>query len=297
MVNLKGYTKQQKFGLLTLATRKTWEKFEVDLLYGHSSLETTDVVVDGYGFDLSLWRDNGKPLCNFLIKRDSSGFITLVLTSYMRGDKTKTNQRVHYIRTLSDCELVATTLTDLELNTLIKVLHYVLSDHVVWNNEFKGILSQLISETPKVPTFSSRNLQGTSLKQEVNVAFISLFELFKSFQRYQKNGLLHRTDNNYGLLLSKHELTLELFDSEHSLIIRFKVNPTENEEDYEFTLWHSNLQKPIMFQDVSIFQEYANFLADSLTSDLSKQFLLGLEGCLFSCGLWSKYNRLGVDLY
>lgn len=46
MINLRGYTKQQKFGLLTLATKKTWEKFEVDLLYNKSTLENTDVVVD-----------------------------------------------------------------------------------------------------------------------------------------------------------------------------------------------------------------------------------------------------------
>ena len=297
MVNLKGYTKQQKFGLLTLATRKTWEQFEVDLLYGHSSLETTDVVVDGYGFDLDVWRDNGKPLCKFLIKRDSSGFITLVLTTYKRGDKTKAIQKVHYIKTLSDCERVATTLTELELDNLIKVLQCVLSDHVVWNSEFKGILSQLSSEIPKVPTFSKRNLQGNSLRQEVNGAFVRLSKLFKGFRHYQKKGLVHRTDITYGLLLSGKELTLELFDKEHSLIIGFKVNLTKNEEDYEFTLWHSNLPKPIVFQDVSIFQEYANLLADSLTSDLSKQFLLGLEECLISCGLWSVYNRSGLDLY
>lgn len=43
MVNLRGYTKQQKFGLLTLAIRKTWEKFEADLLYNEFSLENTDV--------------------------------------------------------------------------------------------------------------------------------------------------------------------------------------------------------------------------------------------------------------
>lgn len=65
MVSLKGYTKQQKFGLLTLATRKTWEHFEVDLLYNHSSLESIDVVVTGYGFDLTLWRDTGNPLCDY----------------------------------------------------------------------------------------------------------------------------------------------------------------------------------------------------------------------------------------
>lgn len=295
MVNLKGYTKQQKFGLLTLATRKVWEQSEVELLYNHSSLESTDVVVDGYGFNLSLWRDNGNPLCNFLIKRDSSGFIILVLTTYKRGDKTKANQKVHYIKSLSDCERVATTLTELELNTLIKALQLVLADHVVWRGAFDVILNQLISETPKVPTFSSRNLQGSSLKQEVNGAFMRLFELFKGFRHYQKKGLVHRTDTTYGLILSEKELTLELFDAERSLLVGFKVSPTQ--DGYEFALWYSNLSKPIVFQDVSSFQDYANFLADSLTSDLSKQFLLGLEDCLFACGLWSRYNRLGVDLY
>ena len=153
----------------------------------------------------------------------------------------------------------------------------------------------MISETPKVPTFSSRNLQGTSLKQEVNGAFMRLFELFKGFRHYQKKGLVHRTDTTYGLILSEKGLTLELFDAERSLLVGFKVSPTQ--DGYEFALWHSNLSKPIVFQDVSSFQDYANFLADSLTSDLSKQFLLGLEDCLFACGLWSRYNRLGVDLY
>ena len=43
MLNLRGYTKQQKFGLLTLAIRKTWEKFEAALLYNKFSLENTDV--------------------------------------------------------------------------------------------------------------------------------------------------------------------------------------------------------------------------------------------------------------
>ena len=233
----------------------------------------------------------------FLIKRDSSGFITLVLTTYKRGNKTKALQKVHCIKTLSDCERVATTLTELELDTLIIVLRCGLVDHVAWRGEFEGILSQLVSEIPKVPTFSKRNLQGNSLRQEVNGAFVRLFELFKGFRHYQKKGLVHRTDTTYGLLLTGQELTLELFDKEHSLIIGFKVNLTENEEDCEFTLWHSNLPKPIVFQDVFIFQEYANLLADSLTSDLSKQFLLCLEECLFACGLWSLFNRSGIDLF
>lgn len=297
MVSLKGYTKQQKFGLLTLATRKTWEHFEVDLLYNHSSLESTNVVVTGYGFDLTLWRDTGNPLCDYLIKRDSSGFITLVLTTYKRGDKTKAFQKVHYIKTLSDCEKVATALTELELNTLIKVLQSVLADHVVWRGKFEEILTQLISETPKVPRFSKRNLQGSSLNKEVNGAFIRLSELFKGFQRYQKKGLVHRTDITYGLILSNQELTLELFDKEHSLFLGFRITPSSSQDAYEFTLWHVNLPKPIVFQDVSIFQEYAELLAVSLTSDLSKRFLLGLEECLIACGLWSVYNRSGIDLY
>ena len=296
MVNLRGYTKQQKFGILTLATRKTWEQFETDLLYNHSSLETTDVVVDGFGFDLDLWRDTGKPLCNFLIKRDSSGFITLVLTTYKNGEKTKSNQEVHYIKALSDCERVANTLTELEIDTSIKVLQGVLADHVVWREKFESILTHLISETPKVPRFSKRNLQGSSLNKEVNGAFIRLAELFKGFQRYQKGGLVHRTDTTYGLILSNQELMLELFDKEHSLFLGFRITPSSNQDAYEFTLWHVNLPKPIVFQDVSIFREYAELLAISLTSDLSKQFLLGLEESLIACGLWSVYNRSGIDL-
>lgn len=272
MVNLKGYTKQQKFGLLTLAMRKTWEQFETDLLYGHSSLETKDVAVDGYGFDLDLWRESGKPLCNFLIKRDLSGFITLVLTTYKRGDKTKSNQKVHYIKSMSDCERAATTLTEVELDKLIKALPQTLSEHTVWQETFEGILTHLVSETPKVPSVRKRTPQGKSLQREVRHAFMRLSDMFKAFQQYNKGGLVHRTDTKYGLILSDRELTLELFDANHNLFLGFRVVPTDS-ANYDFTHWNSNLSKPIEFQDVSVFYEYANLLASSLTGNLALRFL------------------------
>ena len=296
MVSLKGYTKQQKFGLLTLATRKTWEQFETDLLYGHSSLETKDVAVDGYGFDLDLWRESGKPLCNFLIKRDSSGFITLVLTTYKRGDKTKSNQEVHYIKSMSDCERAATTLTKVELDELIKALPQTLSEHTVWQETFEGILTHLVSETPKVPSVRKRTPQGESLQREVRHAFMRLSDMFKVFQQYNKGGLVHGTDTKYGLILSDREFTLELFDANHNLFLGFRVVPTDS-DNYDFTHWNSNLSKPIEFQDVSVFYEYANLLASSLTGNLALRFLGGLEDGLTACGLWSVYNRSGIDLY
>lgn len=297
MINLRGYTKQQKFGLLTLATKKTWEKFEVDLLYNKSTLENTDVVVDGYGFNLILWRDRGnKPLCQYFITRDSQGFITLVLTTYKRGSKSNKHKEVHYIKSMSDCERAATTLTELELNELIKALPQTLSEHTVWQETFKGILTHLVSETPKVQGVRKRTPQGDSLQREVRHAFMRLSDMFKAFQQYNKGGLVHGTDTKYGLILSDRELTLELFDANHNLFLGFRVVPTDS-DNYDFTHWNSNLPKPIEFQDVSVFYEYAELLASSLTGGLAMDFLVGLEDCLTACGLWSVYNRAGVDLY
>lgn len=295
MVNLRGYTKQQKFALLTLATRKTWEQFETDLLYNHSSLETTDVVVDGYAFDLDLWRDNGKPLCNFLIKRDFNGFITLTLTTYLRGDLQKEHKDVHYIKSMRDCECASLNLTDLELIAIIDSLQITLREHTIWRETFEGILIELVSKTPKIPLLSNRNLKD--LHKEVKDMFIGLFDLFKGFQQQNKKGLVHKTTNTYGLILSAKELTLELFEVDHTRFLGFSIVLSSELENYEFTLWHANLLKPIVFQDISSFQEYACLLADSLGADLSQKFLMGLETCLVGCGLWSIYNRVGFDLY
>lgn len=297
MVNLGGYTKQQKFGLLTLATRKTWEKFEVDLLYNKSSLENTDVVIDGYGFNLDVWRDSDKRLCQYEIKRDFQGFITLVLTIYKRGDNSKEHKETHIIKSLSDCEQVATTLTELELDELIKGLPQALSEHTIWQDTFEGILGFLVSETPKVPSVRKRKLQDASLQREVKHAFMRLSDMFKSFQRHNKKGLVHRMDTTYGILLSDKELTLELFDDNHNLFLGFRVIPANEPDQYKFTHWNSNLPKPIEFQDISVFYEYADLLASSLTGGLAMDFLVGLEDCLTACGLWSVYNRAGVDLY
>lgn len=296
MLNLRGYTKQQKFGLLTLAIRKTWEKFEADLLYNKSSLENTDVVIDGYGFNLDVWRDSGKRLCQYEIKRDFQGFITLVLTTYKRGDNSKEHKETHIIKSLSDCERVATTLTEVELDKLIKALPQTLSEHTVWQETFEGILTPLVSETPKVPSVRKRTPLGKSLQREVRHAFMRLSDMFKAFQQYNKGGLVHGTDTKYGLILSDRELTLELFDANHNLFLGFRVVLTDS-DNYDFTHWNSNLSKPIEFQDVSVFYEYANLLASSLTGNLTLRFLGGLEDCLTACGLWSVYNRSGIDLY
>ena len=104
-------------------------------------------------------------------------------------------------------------------------------------------------------------------------------------------------DTTYGILLSDKELTLELFDDNHNLFLGFRVIPANEPDQYKFTHWNSNLPKPIEFQDVSVFYEYVELLASSLTGGLAMDFLVGLEDCLTACGLWFVYNRAGVDLY
>lgn len=297
MVSLRGYTKQQKFGLLTLATKKTWEKFESNFIHNDYSLDTTDVVVDGNGFNLILWRESEKPLCQYFIRRGEDGFVTLVLTSYKYGTKSNKHKEVHVIKSLSDCERVANTLTDLELDGLIKALPLSLSEYTDWQETFEGILGHLVSETPKIPPIRNRKLSGVKLLRECQSTFMRLSDMFKVFQQHNKGGLVHRTNTTYGIILSDKELTLELFDNNHNLFLGFRVIPTDASDQYEFTYWNKNLPKPIEFQDVSVFYEYANLLACSLTDGLALDFLIGLEDCLTACGLWSVYNRSGIDLY
>lgn len=298
MINLKQYTKEQRFALVATALVDTWEKLRREL-NGPATVEfnadTMIVNMDNQGCFVNVLRQNYLTWYTFSFTFNKNNKLAFGVTPYVRNNPQFNEVTRGIFSAHSDFEKLASDLPSDYLAPFVNNLLLIFSEDNIWSQTFNHFLSTSLQFLPTAKQLAKRqHADKVDARKELRITFLRISEFYKIL-------LLHSMldDKSYSVETPKGSLDVTArglcyqVSTESGQFYTFNMFKTVGERDqYSYSLTND---KGVLgrFTDYGMFYEDANRLTGLLPGEDMLDFIKEFESLITKVGLWSAYSSLG----
>ena len=297
MIDLKQYTKEQRFALVATALVDTWEKLRRELngpATAEFNADTMILNIDNQGCFVNVLRQNYLTWYTFSFTFNKDNKLAFAVTPYVRNNP-QFNEVTRGIFTAhSDFEKLASDLPSDYLATFVNNLLLIFSEDNTWSQTFNHFLSTSLQFLPTAKQLAKRqHADKVDARKELRTTFLHISDFYKTL-------LLHSMldEKSYAEATPTSLLTVNKTGLSYSVLIdnksyyTFMIVPTDEKDYYLYRLSNQN-GNLASFTEVGLFYEDADRLSGLLPSENMLDFVKEFESLITKVGLWSAYTSIG----
>lgn len=297
MIDLKQYTKEQRFALVATALVDTWEKLRRELngpATAEFNADTMILNIDNQGCFVNVLRQNYLTWYTFSFTFNKDNKLAFAVTPYVRNNP-QFNEVTRGIFTAhSDFEKLASDLPSDYLAPFVNNLLLIFSEDNTWSQTFNHFLSTSLQFLPTAKQLAKRqHADKVDARKELRTTFLHISDFYKTL-------LLHSMldEKSYAEATPTSLLTVNKTGLSYSVLIdnksyyTFMIVPTDEKDYYLYRLSNQN-GNLASFTEVGLFYEDADRLSGLLPSENMLDFVKEFESLITKVGLWSAYTSIG----
>lgn len=297
MIDLKQYTKEQRFALVATALVDTWEKLRRELngpATAEFNADTMILNIDNQGCFVNVLRQNYLTWYTFSFTFNKDNKLAFAVTPYVRNNP-QFNEVTRGIFTAhSDFEKLASDLPSDYLAPFVNNLLLIFSEDNTWSQTFNHFLSTSLQFLPTAKQLAKRqHADKVDARKELRTTFLHISDFYKTL-------LLHSMldEKSYAEATPTSLLTVNKTGLSYSVLIdnksyyTFMIVPTDEKDYYLYRLSNQN-GNLASFTEVGLFYEDADRLSGLLPSEDMLDFVKEFESLITKVGLWSAYTSIG----
>ena len=298
MINLKQFTKEQRFALVATALVNTWEKLRRELngpATAEFNADTMIVNIDNQGCFVNVLRQNYLTWYTFSFTFNKDKKLTFAVTPYVRNNPQFKDVTRGIFTAHSDFEKLASDLPSDYLAPFVNNILCIFSEDNMWSHTFNHFLSAGTQSLPTAKQLAKRqHADKVDARKELRTTFLRISDFYKALDRYKalinKSYTLDTPKGSLDITASGLCYQVET-DSKH--FYTFNMGKAVGEKDqYSYSLTNANgvLGR---FTDYGMFYEDADRLAGLFPREDMLDFVKEFESLITKVGLWSAYTSLG----
>lgn len=297
MINLKQFTKEQRFALVATALVDTWGKLRKEL-NGSVATEFTNgkvlLNVDSNGCLVYILRQNSLMWYTFSFTFNEGNKLAFEVTPYVR-DNPQFEKTIRGIFTSqSDFERLASELPSEYLSPFVSDVLEIFGSEGIWYQTFNQCLIAYFKSL--LYAKQSERLKSVTVLDTPEVmrdTFLRISGLYEAYLRYCVSGKQeHAQGSKDSELIFDEELLLYSVVINSGECYTFKILPIEGDSQYTYTL-SKGKGTVAQFTDYALFSDDAAHLSSLVPREDMSEFIEELESCVGKLGLWSLYRSLG----
>lgn len=297
MINLKQYTKEQRFALVATALVDTWEKLRREL-NGPATVEfNADIMIlniDNQGCFVNVLRQNYLTWYTFSFTFNKDNKLAFAVTPYVRNTPQFNEVTSGIFTAYSDFEKLASDLPSDYLAPFVNNLLLIFSKDNTWSQTFNHFLSASAQVVPTTKQLAKRkHANKVDARKELRTTFLRISDFYKTLLRHSMLD-----EQSYAEATPTSLLTVNKTGLSYSVLINnkayytFTIAPTSERDQYLYRLSNQN-GKLADFTEVGLFYEDADKLSGLLPREDLLDFVKEFESLITKVGLWSAYTSLG----
>lgn len=297
MINLKQFTKEQRFALVATALVDTWERLRKELNGPVTTEFNTDTMIlniDNQGCFVNVLRQNYLTWYTFSFTFNQENKLAFAVTPYVRNNPQFKEVTNGIFTDYSDFEKLASDLPSDYLAPFVNNLLLIFSKENTWSQTFKHFLSTSLQIFPTAKQLVKRqHATKVDARKELRTTFLRMSDFYKSLLRHSMLDEQSYAEATPTSLLNVNKMGLSysiLIDSKAYYI--FTIAPTDERDQYLYRLSSPN-GKLAEFTEVGMFYEDADRLSGLIPREYMLDFINVFESALTKLGLWSAYTSLG----
>lgn len=297
MIDLKKYTKEQRFALVATALVDTWEKLRREL-NGPATVEfnadTMILNIDNHGCFVNVLRQNYLTWYTFSFTFNKDKKLAFAVTPYVRNNPQFESTTRGIFSAHSDFEKLASDLPSDYLAPFVNNLLLIFSKDNTWSQTFNHFLSVGVQSLPTAKQLAKRqHADKVDARKELRTTFLRISDFYKTL-------LLHfmLDEKSYADATPTSLLTINKMGLSYSVLIdskayyTFTIAPTDERDRYLYRLSNQNGNLD-SFTEVGLFYEDAERLSGLFPREDMLDFVKEFESLITKVGLWSAYTSLG----
>lgn len=297
MINLKQFTKEQRFALVATALVDTWEKLRKEL-NGSVVTEFTNgkilLNVDSNGCLVYILRQNSLMWYTFSFKFNKDNKLAFEVTPYVRDNPQFEKTTRGIFTSQNDFERLALQLPSEYLSPFVSGLLEIFGSEGTWSQTFNQCLIPYFKSM--LYAKQSERLKSVTVLDTPEVmrnTFLRISGLYEAYLRYCVSGKREYAEGSTNSKLTfDRELLLYSVVTNSKECYTFKILPIEEGNQYTYSL--SNRKGAVVqFTDYALFSDDAAHLSSLVPREDMSEFIEELESCVGKLGLWSAYSSLG----
>lgn len=297
MIDLKQYTKEQRFALVATALVDTWEKLRRELngpATAEFNADTMILNIDNQGCFVNVLRQNYLTWYTFSFTFNKDNKLAFAVTPYVRNNP-QFNEVTRGIFTAhSDFEKLASDLPSDYLAPFVNNLLLIFSEDNTWSQTFNHFLSTSLQFLPTAKQLAKRqHADKVDARKELRTTFLHISDFYKTLLLYSMLD-----EKSYAEATPTSLLTVNKTGLSYSVLIdnksyyTFMIVPTDEKDYYLYRLSNQN-GNLASFTEVGLFYEDADRLSGLLPSEDMLDFVKEFESLITKVGLWSAYTSIG----
>ena len=297
MIDLKPYTKEQRFALVATALVDTWEKLRREL-NGPATAEFDNnkviVNIDNHGCFVNVLRQNYLTWFTFSFTFNKDRKLSFAVTPYVRNNPQFENVTRGIFNEHRDFERLAAELPSEYLAPFVSGILDIFNADNTWSQNFNHFLSTSVQYMPTAKQLAKRkHATKVDVRKELRTTFLRISDFYKTL-------LLHSMldEQSYAETTPTSLLTINKAGLSYSVLIdnkayfTFTIVPTDERDHYLYRLSNQNGNLD-SFTEVGLFYEDADRLSGLISCEYMLGFVTEFESLITKVGLWSAYASLG----
>lgn len=297
MINLKQFTKEQRFALVATALVDTWRKLRKELngpVTAEFNADTMIVNIDNQGCFVNVLRQNYLTWYTFSFTFNKDNKLAFAVTPYVRNNPQFKDVTSGIFTAHSDFEKLASDLPSDYLAPFVNNLLLIFSEDNTWSQTFIHFLSVGVQSLPTAKQLAKRqHATKVDARKELRTTFLRISDFYKTL-------LLHSMldEKSYAEATPTSLLTINKAGLSYSVLIdnkayfTFTIVPTDEKDYYLYRLSNQNGNLD-SFTEVGLFYEDADRLSGLFPREDMLDFVKEFESLITKVGLWSAYASLG----
>ena len=297
MINLKQFTKEQRFALVATALVDTWEKLRKELngpVTAEFNADTMIVNIDNQGCFVNVLRQNYLTWYTFSFTFNKDNKLAFAVTPYVRNNPQFKDVTSGIFTVHSDFEKLASDLPSDYLAPFVNNLLLIFSKENTWSQTFNHFLSTSLQFFPTAKQLVRRqHATKVDARKELRTTFLRISDFYKTL-------LLHSMldEKSYAEATPTSLLTINKTGLSYSVLTdnksyyTFIILPTDEKDYYLYRLSNQNGNLD-SFTEVGLFYEDADRLSGLFPREDMLDFVKEFESLITKVSLWSAYASLG----
>lgn len=298
MIDLKEFTKEQRFAVVATALVDTWVKLRRELNGPATAEFNTDTMIlniDNQGCFVNVLRQNYLTWYTFSFTFNKDNKLAFAVTPYVRNNPQFNEGTKGIFTAHSDFEKLASDLPSDYLAPFVNNILRIFSEDNTWSHTFNHFLSVGVQSLPTAKQVAKRkHADKVDARKELRTTFLRISDFYKSLLRHSMLG-----DKSYTVETSKGNLDITASGlcyqvlTESGQFYTFNMYQAVGVKDqYSYSLTNDNASLG-SFTDLGMFYEDADRLSGLLPREDMLDFVSEFETLITKLGLWSAYTSLG----
>lgn len=298
MIDLKEFTKEQRFAVVATALVDTWVKLRRELNGPATAEFNTDTMIlniDNQGCFVNVLRQNYLTWYTFSFTFNKDNKLAFAVTPYVRNNPQFNEVTKGIFTAHSDFEKLALDLPSDYLAPFVNNILRIFSEDNTWSHTFNHFLSVGVQSLPTAKQVAKRkHADKVDARKELRTTFLRISDFYKSLLRHSMLG-----DKSYTVETSKGNLDITASGlcyqvlTESGQFYTFNMYQAVGVKDqYSYSLTNDNASLG-SFTDLGLFYEDADRLSGLLPREDMLDFVSEFETLITKLGLWSAYTSLG----